>query len=335
MEMETARKALTKARSVHADVYAPELYNKAKQTLDQAMLEWRRQNQLYFFKRDFAKCKDLALKATIKSEESFSKSGVNKNNLRDNYLVNVKELNAKLDLYHKTFIKLPLSSRIRKDYEFGKLSLAESLSAFEKNDFKTATAKLAKGKSRIAQSDLFANAFLKEFFADYNKWHVWYKDAIEQSKKDGINVIIVNKLEHKLYVYSNGEKKAEFDVEFGKNWLGPKKVKGDFATPEGQYRITKKKEGSETKYHKALLINYPNEYDSVRFYELKRRGVIAKKSDIGGLIEIHGDGGKGVDWTEGCIALSNSDVSKLYGMISSGTPITIIGSLKPLNELLN
>ena len=29
---------------------------------------------------------------------------------------------------------------------------------------------------------------------------------------------------------------------------------------------------------------------------------------IGGLIEIHGNGGKGIDWTEGCIALTDKEI---------------------------
>lgn len=335
MEMETARKAVSKAKKAHADVYAPEFYVTAKQLLDKALLEWRRQNELYFFQRDFTKCKNLALKATIKGEESYSKSGVNKNNLRDNYLRDVKDINEKLETYHRIFISLPLSSRVRKDYEFGKLNLAESLSAFEKNDYKTASAKLAKCKSRIAQSDLLANGFLKECFSNYNNWRTWYNNAIERSKNDGINVIIVNKLEHKLYVYYKGDKIAEFDVEFGKNWLGPKIVRGDNATPEGEYRIVKKKDSHDTRYYKAMCINYPNERDSQRLAELKRKGTIAKNCNTGGLIELHGDGGKGVDWTEGCIALRNSEMERLFQMVPEGTPITIIGSLKPLNDILN
>lgn len=335
MEMEMARKAVSKAKRSHADVYAPELFVEAKRSLDLALLEWRRQNELYFFQRDFSKCKSLAVKSTIKGEESYSKSGINKNNLRDNYLADVKVLNEKLEAYHKTFISLPLSSRVRKDYEFGKLNLAESLSAFEKNDYKTASAKLAKCKSRIAQSDLLANGFLKEYFSNYANWRNWYDNAIQRSKNDGINVIIVTKFEHKMYVYFQGEKITEFDVEFGKNWLGPKLVRGDNATPEGEYQVTKKKESRDTRYYKALCINYPNERDYQRLSDLKRKGVIAKNKDIGGLIEVHGDGGKGVDWTEGCIALRNSDLDKLYNMVPSGTPITIIGSLKPLNDILN
>ena len=51
--------------------------------------------------------------------------------------------------------------------------------------------------------------------------------------------------------------KWEFDAELGTNWVGDKRVKGDKATPEGMYKITKKFDGRKTKYYKALLLDYP------------------------------------------------------------------------------
>ena len=37
-------------------------------------------------------------------------------------------------------------------------------------------------------------------------------------------------------------------------------------------------------------------------------GTLASNAKIGGLIEIHGNGGKGIDWTEGCIALTDKEI---------------------------
>ena len=101
------------------------------------------------------------------------------------------------------------------------------------------------------------------------------------------------------------------------------------------YKVTKKKPNGDSGYHKALLINYPNEEDYATFNNRKRQGLISKNSHIGGLIEIHGDGGKGDDWTSGCIALRNSDIDELFSRVSVGTPVTIVGSMKSLSELLN
>jgi len=52
------------------------------------------------------------------------------------------------------------------------------------------------------------------------------------------------------------------------------------------------------------------------------------------MIEIHGDGGRGVDWTNGCIALTDQDIDQLYGKVKTGIPVYIIGSVIPLKEIL-
>jgi murein L,D-transpeptidase YafK len=123
-------------------------------------------------------------------------------------------------------------------------------------------------------------------------------------------------------------------VELGKNWIGAKLYKGDKATPEGLYHVTKKLHGQKTKYYKALMINYPNEADKNRFASEKKRGTLSKRAQIGGLIEIHGGGGRGVNWTEGCIALRDSEMDIVYREIAEGTPVTIVGSLIKLSELV-
>jgi lipoprotein-anchoring transpeptidase ErfK/SrfK len=46
---------------------------------------------------------------------------------------------------------------------------------------------------------------------------------------------------------------------------------------------------------------------------------------IGGLIEIHGAGGQGRNWTDGCVALVNPDMDRLFAAVGVGTPVTIVG----------
>jgi murein L,D-transpeptidase YafK len=116
--------------------------------------------------------------------------------------------------------------------------------------------------------------------------------------------------------------------------MGDKRHQGDQATPEGYYKITEKKDGTGTKYYKALLLNYPNEDDLKRFNLEKKKGTLRKSTDIGGSIEIHGNGGKGIDWTNGCIALKDSDMDVVYRISQAGTIVTIVGSLKPLEEII-
>jgi len=142
-------------------------------------------------------------------------------------------------------------------------------------------------------------------------------------------------MQHKAYLYYNGKLSKEYDVEFGRNWIGDKHYAGDKATPEGMYKVIKKKSSGDSKYYKAMLINYPNDEDLALFNMNKRQGTISKNTRIGGLIEIHGEGGKGDDWTSGCVALTNSEIDELFSMVAVGTPVTIIGSRISLAELLN
>jgi murein L,D-transpeptidase YafK len=243
-------------------------------------------------------------------------------------------LKRKLDNYHDVFIHLPLKVSVRKNYEFGKLSLEQGLNAFGKGDIMLATKKLNEGKARIVVADKEVNALIKEYFNNFSKWQNALAATIRQSAQNNSYAIIVDKIKHKGYLYYKGKLNKEYDVEFGRNWIGDKHYAGDKATPEGMYRIIKKK-GNDSGYHKALLINYPNEEDYAAFNNKKRQGLISKNSKIGGLIEIHGNGGRGDDWTSGCVALSDKDIDELFSRVSIGTPVTIIGSTMSLSELLN
>ena len=84
----------------------------------------------------------------------------------------------------------------------------------------------------------------------------------------------------------------------------------------------------------AEVLNAPN-YLCKEFNNMIKRGQLPSGAKIGGLIEIHGDGGKGGNWTEGCVALKNSDMDVLYKFVESGTPVTIIGSTLPLDQYVS
>lgn len=116
--------------------------------------------------------------------------------------------------------------------------------------------------------------------------------------------------------------------------MGNKHRMGDKATPEGTYKIVNKFQGKETPYHKALAIDYPNTDDKEKFRNDLSKGNIPSYSRIGGGIEIHGGGGRGVDWTEGCIALTDKEIDLVFNLVRIGTPVTIVGSLKNIEEVL-
>lgn len=135
-------------------------------------------------------------------------------------------------------------------------------------------------------------------------------------------LIVVKKGKRRLLLYHDCELFKTFPIDLGDNPKGPKIHQGDMRTPEGLYRIVEKKDRGRTKYHLALLLNYPNERDRLRFEKALREGKVPNGQGIGGLIEIHGEG-RGEDWTQGCIALHNQHMGDLFKNVPLGTPVWI------------
>ena len=126
--------------------------------------------------------------------------------------------------------------------------------------------------------------------------------------------------EQRVLVLMSGSKPvATWPVDLGFAPQGHKREKGDGKTPEGRYYINWRNPGSE--YHRALYVSYPNNAD--------RQAARASGRNPGGDIYLHGgpvlvrDQGR-ADWTAGCIAVSDEDIEKIYGMIRVGTPIDIL-----------
>jgi len=156
-------------------------------------------------------------------------------------------------------------------------------------------------------------------------WRRWIEDTRSASRASGEPAILVFKEKNLLVLLARGAPVRRYDAEIGANALGVKQSQGDRATPEGRYRIVKKKDRGETSYHRALLLDYPNFEDRERFAAARRRGEIPRGLGIGGLIEIHGDGGRGQNWTDGCIALRDPDIDELFARVAVGTRVTIVG----------
>lgn len=174
-------------------------------------------------------------------------------------------------------------------------------------------------RSSQALLDRFARPDLRRL------WRQQAEATIAGSRR-GV-AIVVAKLERRLDVYRRGKRLASFSVELGSRGLHRKLHAGDRATPEGIYRVSQVKVGAQTKYYKALLLDYPSAEDRRRFELSRRRGEIPRGRGIGSLIEIHGDGGQGKDWTDGCVALTNADMDRLMAVVGPRTPVAIVGTL--------
>lgn len=332
-KIETARKKISCARNAEAETYAQIAFKDAEALYDSAISHWKVENEKFFLSRDYTIMSIFADASSVKAEEAEKLALANSSDLKKSLSVKLDNLRNKCNLFETQFKDLPMDSEIRKSYSTAKMTLAEAEIAYKSENFHSCFSKLKIVNDEIDFSLVSIKSDLEDYFEMFHSWSKWAKEAVEASKTSQDYVFLVDKFAKKCIVYKDGKQVNSLDVELGKNWIGHKLRRGDNATPEGAYRVVKKKDGSQTKYYKALLLNFPNENDKKRFYENKKNGVLSHKAQIGGLIEIHGGGGRGADWTEGCVALTNDDMDWLYRKAKSGTLVTIVGSREPLSNL--
>jgi L,D-peptidoglycan transpeptidase YkuD (ErfK/YbiS/YcfS/YnhG family) len=332
--VEYARKTLAKANGNKAGTYSRKLYSEAKAAFDSAMINWKRENEKFIFFRNFEKVKTFAQLSSKKSKEAAESSISNSASLK----IKLKE---KIDLLNQTgasidylFGRYPLPSEIRGRISKGKMMLKEAEVAYSNGQYLPANRKVTEAEYLLTNVYENSKEDLKNYFRSYTTWKKWAQNTINESKKNNSCSVIVDKFSKKCYIYLDGIRKYEFDAELGRNWVGSKHRMGDKATPEGLYKIINKLQGRETPYHKALAIDYPNTNDMEKFKTDLAKGNIPSYSRIGGGIEIHGGGGRGVDWTEGCIALTDREIDLVFNLVNVGTPVTIVGSLKNIDEVL-
>ncbi len=335
VDISYARNALAESGKVRADIYSRKLYQEAKNAYDSAMANWVRENKRFIYFRNFEKVKEYAETSARKAIQASSHSRESSANLETNLRKKIARLNELVREIDDIFTAYPLSPEVRNRISKGKMLLKESEIDYSSGSLVQADRKITDSEYLLTTSYDNAHTNLKNYFSLFPVWKKWVDLTIARSKESKDYSIIVDKYSRKVIVFLAGKKKYEYTAELGKNWVGDKRLSGDKATPEGMYRITKKFDSSKTKYYKALLIDYPNAEDTSRFREEKANGTIPANARIGGLIEIHGNGGRGVDWTDGCIALTDKEMDVIYKIAKVGTPVTIVGSTTDLPELLN
>lgn len=163
--------------------------------------------------------------------------------------------------------------------------------------------------------------------------------SVPQAAGFGYPVIEIWKAERRMQLRDGDTVLREFRVSLGREPRTAKELRGDHRTPVGRYYVSLKKAGS--RFHRFLGINYPNLDDAERGY---RHGLISagewadiylanlrrdappSATVLGGYVGIHGFGGRPyvpIDWTEGCIAISDDEVEFLFDQTPLGTPVVI------------
>ncbi|MCF8370688.1 MAG: L,D-transpeptidase family protein [Bacteroidales bacterium] len=335
LEIKEARENLVEAERLNSSLYASRLLAKAKQYYDSAMSSWQTENEKLFITRDYSLAKRYADEASKTALASIEEARTASGNIKDLLTGQIKKVQDQIARYMTIYRTVPLNEEHRKKLIDANLLTEEANMAFRKEDFQHAAKKIDSAELCINQTTAYSKKILTNYFSEFPNWEDWAEKAIHNSKKNKTTCILVDKQARKCLLYKNGELQDIFNIELGPNWIGDKNYQGDKSTPEGTYKIVAKKSSNSTRYHKAFLLNYPNEEDHKRFLFNKKNGGLKKNAKIGNLIEIHGHGGKGTDWTDGCIALENEDMDKLFQACKEGTEVTIIGSLKSLKDIIN
>ena len=146
--------------------------------------------------------------------------------------------------------------------------------------------------------------------------------AVFALQKGPADKILIEKNERRLTLIAKGKVLKTYEIALGGNPDGPKERQGDNKTPEGTYVIDAR--NRDSRYHLSLHISYPNEKDKKRANQL---GV-----SPGGDIMIHGikngfswvgDLHTGVDWTKGCIAVTDEEIEEIDRLAPNGTIVEI------------
>lgn len=136
------------------------------------------------------------------------------------------------------------------------------------------------------------------------------------------DLIVVEKAKRTMTLMSGDKVLKTYLVALGGHPVGAKERQGDRKTPEGSYVIESK--NSHSQFHLSLRVSYPNVADRERARKL---GV-----NPGGDIFIHGLAPsfsrigalhRKIDWTDGCIAVTDQEIEEIWKLVPVGTKVEI------------
>ncbi len=168
---------------------------------------------------------------------------------------------------------------------------------------------------------------------------------------EDITHIVVFKKKREMQLWAGKELYKTYNIKLSISYNNPlfigraKQREGDNQTPVGFYKISKKRKN--TRFPKSLLIDYPNWKDK---HNARVRGI--PEDQLGGMILIHGNPYKvnksvrdfaaklGIeadtvenwardyfypffDWTNGCVAVTDSEMDEIFELVKKGTPINM------------
>jgi len=320
-----AQSSLRDTRRSGASRWAPDTMREAEAAMKAALASYRLQEVKLLPFRDYRGVRSALEIAKSKIERALAES--NRRRLEAKTLAEEALAEATRDTSRSSDVAdaMHLGTYNRTLLQKSKIALAEARAIYARGDYVEAASRAA--EAGAGSRSVSGNAVLAAArYADASlvaRWKRMVNETTAWSRSTGGTAIVVLKENHRVDLYNGGRLVRSYTADMGYRSVNDKLRSGDAATPEGRYQITAKKPGSN--YYKALALNYPNDEDRAEFARLRSQGQIPRGASLGGLIEIHGDGGRGKDWTKGCVALANPDMDDLFRRAGVGTPVTIVG----------
>jgi|SRR5271155_4702956 len=149
-----------------------------------------------------------------------------------------------------------------------------------------------------------------------------FTSSLNSAENVAADRIVIEKSARSMKLMYHGEIIKTYKVALSRVPVGPKERTGDHKVPEGDYVVDAK--NPQSRFHLALHISYPNATDRERARKLG--------AAPGGNIEIHGldkayawvgSLQRAVDWTDGCIAVTNPEIEEIFLLVRVGTPVEI------------
>jgi len=317
-----AKSALARAAETGAAHYAPDSYRLASTALRDGSMEMAFQNGRFALLRDYEQADTLIQRADQLALQAAVEAEGRRRTLDSLARSQHTQLEGELSLCREALDGTLINFEAERYWSSADLALTTSWLLIGRGEYEEAMQSVQEGRQALRKAVEALAEVTNNEKGKIGMWRNWVQETVAESKAASSHAIIVDKSAHKAYFVDGGAVVKTYKCELGWNSAEQKYFQGDGATPEGRYQVTAIK--GHSKYHKALLINYPNELDKRKFAENKRKGVISRYARIGAMIEIHGGGGRDQDWTDGCIALTDRDMDNLISRVSVGTAVTIV-----------
>lgn len=136
------------------------------------------------------------------------------------------------------------------------------------------------------------------------------------------DLVVVEKSARRLTLFKDRKSIRTYKIALGRSPTGAKYKQGDRRTPEGFYMIDGR--DAESQFHRSLHISYPNVRD------LEIAGLLRVSPGSGILIhglnkdyEWMGRYHAAINWTNGCIAVTNEEIEEIWELVPDGTEVQI------------